>query len=93
MHAGAGCEFGLEVVKIHLVAAIGKPELVGDNLAAVLLYHREEGVVNRFLEDYFIPGVGQGIEGGGDGRDDTGGKHDPFRFDFPAEFGLQALHH
>ena len=86
-------EHALEALVVHGVAPILVEKRARERLAAVVHDHRAEGVVHGRLDDHGVAGLGEGVDGHGQGEHHARRHDEPLALGAPAVARLEpALH-
>ena len=80
-----------EIFKIHLVNAVYHFKRIVNNLAMHAFRNDAEGMVNRWLYNYFVARFGKTLQNETDSLYNTGNVAKPFTLDFPVMFIMYPL--
>ena len=69
--------YSFQVIEVHLVCAVVLTERVEHYLASVALRYESEGMVHRWLDDYFLIGLGEDVHYKAYALDDAGNERHP----------------
>ena len=75
-----------EIFKIHLVNAVYHFKRIVNNLAMHAFRNDAEGMVNRWLYNYFVARFGEALDDKADAFDNSRNIAEPFPFDLPVLF-------
>lgn len=79
----------LEILEVDLISVTITFQLVLHDLTTLVADTGEEAVVGRRLQQYFLAGEGEGLDGTAHSGDDTGGIEDPVTLDLPVMASLE----